>query len=256
MMPALLEPAYRRFFERPIAYARFYGRYGRFDEALAAVPGRMPRDFDTAESAGMYRERLDRVHSEDYPVLFWLSRRLRPGLTVFDLGGHVGIVRHAFGRLVPLDETRWLCQDLPAVVKRGAEIVAARPAPGLTFTSEPKDGDGHDVWLTLGSLQYLSWDLADVLAGLARPPSTVIVNKLPVHPTFEAYTLQNTGTAICPYRIFAEQPFVASMRSAGYRLVESWKNPSQSCTVPFHSELDLPHYSGFLFERDAAAAPR
>ena len=75
-MAAILEPAYREYFRRPLAYGRFYGRFETYAEALAAVPKTMPSSYDTVESAGMYRERLDRVHVEDYPVLFWIGQGL------------------------------------------------------------------------------------------------------------------------------------------------------------------------------------
>ncbi len=244
-----LELAYRVFFSRPIAWGRFYGRYSDFDSALRDAPGTLPRDFDIEEAGGMYRERLERIHIEDYPIIHWLHRKAPPGSRIFDLGGHVGIARHAFGRLIPLDETEWVCQDLPAVARAGQALLERRPAPGLRFTSDIADGDGAGIWLALGSIQYFDWRLADRLEALTNPPHTVILSKTPIHPIFDAVTLQNTGLSICPYRVFADGPFAMSMRRAGYRLVERWKNPGLSCLIPFHPEISVPAYTGLLFER-------
>lgn len=251
----LLEPLYKQYFARPIAFARFQGIYPTFSDAERAVPATLPGHFDTDDAAGMYGDRLDRLHPEDYAPLFWLSRVVQPGMSLFDLGGHIGIARHAFGRVLPvLAETRWICQDLPAVATRGAALLAERPAPGLSFTSEVSDGDGAHVWLGFGSPQYLNWDLPDRLVALKTPPRWVILNKIPVHPWAETVTLQNVGTAICPYRIFADAPLVSAYRAAGYRLVDRWKNPGCRCHIPFHTEFDVDPYSGFAFERSEVIA--
>src|ERR1700679_4223939 len=62
------------------------GEYASVAEALAAIPAQTRVGFDNKELAGWYRERLDQVQTEDYPVLSWLLRLLPDIESVFDFG--------------------------------------------------------------------------------------------------------------------------------------------------------------------------
>lgn len=76
----------------------FHGVYASAAEATAAAPASRPLGCDHDGPAAMYRDRLDRVFPSDYPMMLWLDRALRAGATrVFDLGGHVGLLRWEAG---------------------------------------------------------------------------------------------------------------------------------------------------------------
>jgi hypothetical protein len=65
--------------------------------------------------------------SSDYPALFWLSRALADEHEVLELGGSVGYAYYSFRRMMSYPERlRWTIFELPAAVRLGREIAAAR----------------------------------------------------------------------------------------------------------------------------------
>ena len=178
----------------------FYGAFASFDDAIHAAPKSKSIGYDQPALAKMYRDRMTRAMPSDYPVLFWLSKIMRPGLRIFDFGGHVGVSFHCFERYLdyPSDLT-WTVCDVPAVVEEGAALAKERGKQGtLSFTTRFEDADGCDVVLAAGSLQYVDEHIWDKLARLRRPPSALLVSKLPVHDGATFITLQNTGNAFPP----------------------------------------------------------
>lgn len=230
----------------------YRGVYVTFAEARAHVPAARPIGYDHAETAALYRDRTRRVYPSDYPVMFWLARCFAGGArSVFDLGGHIGIGYYAYRRYLDYPEgLRWLVHDVPAVNASG--IAHARdhdPERRLGFTASATDADGTDVLFASGSLQYLDYTLPDLLARLANPPRTLLLNLVPVHPTKGFFTVQNMGTAFCPYRISAERPFVDGIKATGYTLRDRWENLEKACRIAFEPEHSLDRYFGFCFER-------
>ncbi|HEY1695242.1 MAG TPA: methyltransferase, TIGR04325 family [Polyangiaceae bacterium] len=246
--------AARTFRRAPTAANYFFGVYGTFEEAEAAVPAQAAHSYDTGASGRLYRDRLAEIFPHDYPVLYWLkpmfSERVR---RVFDLGGHVGIANYSYERyLGSLDAIEWKVCDLPAIVEAGRELAASRGRRGLSFTTRYEDADGADVLLASGVLQYLRPGfLGGLLARLSRPPRDVFVNLLPStkHPTF--CTLNNVRTAICPYVVVNEKEFVASLEGLGYELVDAWSSPEKRCVIPLHPERTVEAYRGFYFRKRA-----
>jgi putative methyltransferase (TIGR04325 family) len=89
-----------------------------------------------------------------------------------------------------------------------------------------------------------------LLESLAAKPRYVLLNKLPVTPQPDAWTLQNYGPAVTPQRLFNEQVFLGYFSSHGYRLRDRWEVQDLDCLIPFHPERFIRHFSGFLFERE------
>ena len=56
-------------------------------------------------------------------------------------------------------------------------------------------------------------------------PKHLLLNKLPVSPKGEYYTLQNTGTAFCPNRVLHQTGLVQNLGSLGYQVVDVSTNP-------------------------------
>jgi len=238
----------RSFAQRPAN--RFRGVYASFAEAEAAIaPGALV-GYDHATMAGLYRLRMDKACQSDYAVLFWLRAILdaKPASFVFDFGGHVGVAYHGWRTYLNYQPgLRWLVEDVPAIVKVGAELARERPSPGLGFTSDVAEARGCDVFFAGGSLQYLDEDLATMLPRIGRLPRHVIVNKLPVYDGAAFVTVQSTGRAFHPYRIFNRDALVGGMTALGYRLVDDWQNREQHCEIPFTRGRDIDAYSGFYF---------
>jgi putative methyltransferase (TIGR04325 family) len=231
--------------------------YATFDEAKRNVPASITEGYDNSAAAGFYRERLDRVFSDDYPVLFWLRPLIREGIRVFDFGGHVGLHFYAYQQLVELPKSaRWLVADVPAVCEAGAKLATERGvAEQLSFGDGLAACDGSDVFLSSGALQYLeATALGAALNAASKPPGHVILNKLPVTDGAGFSTVQDTGVFCAAYTVFARQALVAQMSAAGYALVDAWENPEHHCRVADAPERSVEGFSGFYFRRGAGAA--
>ena len=118
--------------------------------------------------ADLLAARRNRIFSYDYPVLFWLKPLLADRLSIFDLGGHVGVHYYAYRRYLEYPkDLRWQVCEMPAVIAAGEAIRRDEDAPGLSFTTEFRDADGADVMLAAGVVQYLERSLPTQLAELA-----------------------------------------------------------------------------------------
>lgn len=255
----IAEPVYRRMFERPYQpEAHYYGVYDSYAQAVADAPPTLPTSYDVEASGRMYRSHLDQIKVSDYPVVHWLSRLLTAGnLRVFDLGGHIGLSYYGFRRYLdyPAD-LHWLVHDVPAVVSAGREWADSHDPDGrLAFTDSRHDADGASILFTSGALQYLDYTLPELLQQLDSPPTHVVVNLVPMHPSRGYFTLQNIGFAICPYRIAAVPEFVAGMQALGYTIVDRWQSFERHLEVPFAAALDIDCYHGFYFCRKPDPSP-
>ena len=243
---------YESYFARAQDVHIFRGVFESFEAAAASAPATKPLSYDNEGAATMYMSRL-RTDSYDYPVMFWLQRYFNQGMrTVFDVGGSVGIKFFAFRRLVQFPEDIWLVEDMPTVVNQGRQFAKGHDdAQALRFTDSMADGNGLDIMLCSGSLQYLPQTLPELVAGLRNPPGRLIVNTTPIHSERSFFTLNTIGTAFCPYRVQSRADFLGGMSRAGYKLRDHWENAGKAMRIPFRSEYDVEAYSGFCFERAA-----
>jgi putative methyltransferase (TIGR04325 family) len=242
---------YERYFDNATGLQLFRGKFDSFEAAQASAPPTKPLSYDNDASAELYLQRL-RADAHDYPALFWLAQSFADGMrTVFDLGGSVGIKYFAFSRLTPFPpDAFWKVQDMPAVVERGRLFAIERQVQHrLSFTHEFAEGDGSDLLFTSGALQYLPKRLDELLRTWARLPRRIIVNTTAIHPTESFFTLNNIGTAFCPYRVRAHGAFVKEVSECGFKLRDHWQNPAKFMRIPFEQGLDLDTYSGYCFDR-------
>lgn len=253
----IAKPLYRRMFRRNRSGNAYLGIYPTYQQALAHAPGVLPSTYDNAASGGLYHDRLDRVRMSDYPLLYWLSRLLAAGQRqLFDLGGHIGISYYGFRRYLdyPAD-MRWLVHDMPSVMDAGRRWANSHdPSGQLSFRGTRDDADGCDVLMSSGALQYLDYSLAELLERLRNPPPHVLVNLTPMHPERSYFTLQNLGTAICPYRVTAVPRFIADMQALGYCAIDRWESFERQLRLPFEPGYSIDRYYGFYFRHESAAA--
>jgi len=231
----------------------FRGVYESFDEAHRSAPPGRPTGFDVNGVAEqkILRSRVDRVFAYDYPILFWLRPLLGPDAVVFDYGGHVGVHYHAYAGMLDFPPgLRWVVCEMPGVVDAGRALAAERGAQGLSFTTDATAADGSDVLIAAGVLQYIeSPSLAELLAGLARPPSHLLLNKLPLTDGETFITLQHGGIHFPAVRVCNRIAFVDGIRALGYELVDTWEDHLHRVVIPFHPELTVPSFSGLYLRR-------
>lgn len=250
------EARYAREFARHASLEKnlYRGVFDTYAEALASVPAARPTGYDNTPSADLYRERTRRIYINDYPVMFWLRQLFDEGhTTVFDIGGHIGVAYYAYQRFLSFPKAvRWTVYDVPAVNAAGKTWATEHDTLGRLHFADRYDGAADaDVFFAAGSLQYLEESLLEVLHNLARTPDHLLLNSVPIHPSASYFTVQNMGTACCPYRITAERAFLDGLKAMGYVLRDRWENPHRACQIPFHPERSLDRYFGFYFSRPA-----
>lgn len=224
---SVLERDYARAFAKG-PKNQFRGVYASFAEAEASIPTGAKVGYDHAELAGLYRHRMDKANQSDYAVLFWLNGILDGKSFVLDVGGHVGVSYHGWRSYLRYQPgMRWLVQDVPAIVKVGAELARERPSEGLAFTSDVADGRGCTILLAAGSLQYVDESLTALLGRVGSLPRHLILNKMPVYDGETFVTVQSTGRAFHAYRIYGRAALLAEVTALGYRLVDDWANREQ-----------------------------
>jgi putative methyltransferase (TIGR04325 family) len=249
----LLELDYDRTFAH-CPSGRFRGVYRSFAEAEQAAPKTRPLGYDHAALAGLYRQRMSKACESDYGPLFWLRPLIDENAVVFDFGGHVGVSYHGWRNYLgyPAGKypsgLRWVVYDLPAITAVGEQLAGERDSDGLSFTNDLRDAHDATVFLGLGSLQYLNESLPDMLRRIGHLPSHLILNKLPLHDGESFVTVQATGAAFHPYRIFNRREFIDTVCALGYRLVDDWVSGETRCKVPF-TPHNIEAYSGCYFTR-------
>lgn len=263
-----LEAAYGSYFNRIGGQVRlFRGLFPDFASALRAIPANRLVGYDNEASADRVADERLRVIASDYPVMFWLLQLLLQLLQLlphchllFDWGGNVGTSYYAYRKYLRYPhELSWLISDVPAVVRYGEKLARDEAAVGLRFSTGHDELEAADVLLAAGSLQFIEDHLA-VLQRTARLPDHVLINKTPVYGREPAVTVQNIGSALCPYHLFNHERFVGGFEQLGYELVDEWRTPDCACRIPFYPEHSIAAFSGFYFfstsaKRDADGGP-
>jgi len=229
----------------------FKGIYESYQEAIGYSPETKTIGYDNKAPAGMYKDRVGKLYPYDYPVLFWLEKILDDDNNrVFDFGGHIGLSYYSYIKYLSIKKINWLVYDLDEVVNAGIEFAREQDkAHQLNFTRDLSEASGFDVFLASGSLQYLEGNLTDILSGLSDWPKYIVVNMLPAYKGKGFYTLQNIGTAFCPYQIFNNDDFINGVLDNGYELFDEWRNEDKACEVAFEPEHSLDHYKGYIFKK-------
>ncbi len=247
--------AYERRFREARAAHLFHGVYPSFEAAAQAAPGTAPLGYDDRASTDLYLGHV-RPDVHDYPAFFWLRDAFAGGARrLVDLGGNVGIKYQAWASLASLPQgSDWRVVDVPAVVARGRELQASRTGgERLSFGTDPAALDGVDVLFVSGTLQYLPETLADLLRRAGARPPRLVVNTTALHESLSFFTLNNIGSAYCPYRVQARPEFEAAVQALGYRVRDRWLNVGKGMRIPFVAGHDIEAYSGYCFERDTAS---
>lgn len=230
----------------------FSGVYASFAQAADAAPKARPIGYDAAKSEDWYLGKFNTVLLEDYPVLFWLRSAFEDSHSLFEIGGHVGVAYYGFAQVLsyPADLVWTIC-DVPTVVAAGEALARERGRTNLRFVIDPAQSEGSDIVLAAGALQYVDAPgLAQTIAAFRHRPKHVLINTTPVYDGPAFVTLQNIGTAYCPYRVFNRKELLRSMKSLGYSLVATWQK-ERAFRIPGHAERSFDHYSGFYFRADA-----
>lgn len=228
----------------------FRGIFSTFEEAQLSSPRTKPVGYNNVDSARLYKERIDRVFSTDYPVLFWMKYFQDSYKSVFDFGGHVGIHYYSYTKYLNYEYiNNWTVCDIESITEDGKLLASQKSETKINFVNQIEHANGYDLFLASGSLQYLEWELHDKLSELSSPPKILILNMLPLHKTHKTITLQSIGTSFCPYYLRKETEFINGLEKIGYKLLDTWNNEEKKCNIAFESEKSLSQYKGLIFTR-------
>ncbi len=243
--------AYEEHFFKASQWERlFHGVYPTFEAAERDIPAGFAVGFDN-DAAAHFLGYKGSIFPSDYPVLFWLEKLLPANPSLFDFGGYLGISFYTYQKVMTYPpELRWTIFDVPAVVAAGRELATTQNATQLNFTEEFADASGTDILLAAGSIHFCKEAFSERLESLADKPKHLIINKLPAVDDDSFVTLHSMGPALCAYRVFNRQAFIASIVQCGYELVDSWSNPDLGCYIPFHPEKTVRAFSGLYFRRN------
>lgn len=192
--------------------------------------------------------------TSQFAVLLWLSKLVRSGNAILDVGGAGGVFYEICSRYDLLSvPVRWHVVDVPEMVKRGIARHQRLKSPMISFGTDLLEAPASNIMLMLGVLQYLPDPLGEkgpgILEAVKALPSNILINKVSLTDDGEVWTIQNHVTTAMPYRFFSRQKFMAYFEAHGYRLRDRWLVPEISVAIPFHPERTLPFLEGFHFER-------
>jgi putative methyltransferase (TIGR04325 family) len=226
---------------------QYRGVYPDFRSASSALPSGKLHGFDSKSLVDNLAEHFSQFNPGDYPILLRLAQILRPGDTVFDLGGGSGQSYYAYREFIEFPpDLRWLVCDVEAFTEMGKKVAHERGATPLAFTNNWQDADGVPVYLTNGALQYIEPGLAEILHDLSKRPKYVLINRIPTYDGPSYYTIQRGLRSYSPYKIINTGEFVRGMEQLGYKRMDQWSLP-RGLRVPFHPECVVPAYQGFYF---------
>lgn len=227
----------------------FIGAYPDFQTAKDHAPRGAPDTYDHDDVAPLNFDLMSKVHIWDYPVIYWLSRLIRPDSHVVDAGGHFGTKFIAFRALLPLSQVKWSVHDLPAIVRAAREAQRRGDVPAeVDFIDAVGDGGAADVLLASGLLQYLDQPFATLVASLPAPPKVILLNKVATREGPTVVTLERIGPARLPYQIRNRTTFEAELKAMGYVVRDRWEIPSLARVIGTHPSLGASKSLGYYLE--------
>jgi putative methyltransferase (TIGR04325 family) len=243
----------------------FFGLYDSFEDAerAAAEFNKVGWD-DEGIAKVLVHENSDEppqlFQTSQFAVMLWLSKLIKSGTGILDVGGAGGIfyeICMRYGLLAaPL---RWHVVDVPEMVKRGIARHQRLNSSMISFGTNLVEAPASDIMLMLGVIQYLPDPLGEkgpgILEAVKELPTHVVINKVPLIDDGEVWTLQNHVTSVMPYRLFSRRKFIEYFEAHGYRLRDRWLVPELNVDIPFHPERSLSVFEGVHFERHAVGAP-
>lgn len=249
----------RRHFLSPEGFGFYFGVFDSFEAARRSLPPNP--EFGNEALAREYVDlRSRKIFAYDYPVMWWLDRAFSQGATrVLDIGGSVGVHFYAYRAYMGMPAAlAWRIVEVPTIVTLGRKVAAERGATALHFTDdlgEALRGEGADVWISSGALQYIEEGRpADLLRRSATLPAHVVLNKLPLYAREDFVCTQNIGHGcFAPLWVFNRERLVRGVEALGYVLRDEWAVHERSLYLPGYPERSFPAFSGLYFSRGLAA---
>ena len=247
-------PLFRRYYTALVMARQdnaglYSGVYSSFEDAMNDAPKERLTGWDHDAAASLWLDRIAPVSLSTYPIFFWLGQVYRAADTLVDLGGSIGLTYYGYRGYASLPErAHWTVVEVPAIAAQGLQVALREKASDLTFLDSLAKLTHCDILLAAGTLQYMNLSSPGILESLPCKPRHVLLNKVPVAPQDDCWTLQNYGPAVTPLRLFNERKLLDYYADHGYRLRDRWVVQDLSCPIPFHPERFIKEFAGFHFE--------
>jgi putative methyltransferase (TIGR04325 family) len=247
-------PFFQAFYARQVLARRDHtglhsGIYSSYAEALTAIPPSRLSGWDHEETSTLWVDQIDPVRPSTYPIFFWIKQICSEGSALVDLGGSIGLTYYGYRRFAKLPEgTTWTVVEVSKIALQGAKIAVREHAANLNFVERIAQVNCCDILLAAGALQYMETSVPGLIESLPNKPRHVLLNKLPVTPLEDCWTLHNYGPAITPQRLFNDRVLLGYFEARGYRLRDRWDVQDLDCLIPFYPQRFIRNFSGFYFE--------
>lgn len=243
----------------------FYrGVYESFDNAQKAISKKKSNDYDIintkkdqkfAESFPFLKNYMiqqkhqidDWFNNSDYPLLYWLSRIIKPQCKILELGGMAGHFFYSIQKYLSLPEDiKWTIAELHEAVKLGKIIAKERSERRLFFIDSDKISltEPVDIFASAGTLQYMKLHISDILQEMKTMPNHLLIHNTPMHHCKNYWTIQNLGLCELPYRIYSYTELTNTLQNIGYTKIAEWIKP-RAIDIPFYRSLAIKGYMGF-----------
>ncbi|MEO1014344.1 MAG: methyltransferase, TIGR04325 family [Pseudomonadota bacterium] len=256
---------------------RFTGAYATHKAALQSVPQGALAGYEHEDVVPVSQHVMTAISEWDYPILFWLERRLRdaptaprqPGahsrnsasdavgggrLRILDAGGHIGTKFFAFRELIDLSGVDWRVYDLPPMARAGRRLAeTCGVSDQLTFCDRLEDAGPCDILLCSGLLQYLDIPFTELIDALDARPPALVLNKVALRRGAAIYTLERIGPAYVPYQFRDQEAFYAEIKALGYHIADSWPIEALAHRIASHPEIGPSESRGFVLTRRTVA---
>ena len=182
-----------------------------------------------------------------FAVMLWLSKVVKPGTKIVDVGGASGLTywhyRDYFD--LPADAT-WTVVDMPEITARGRALAERNGAGNLKFADDIAMAGDCDVLVSLGCIQYMSPADFQRFVELSRRAKTVIINKMPLVDRAEYWTLQSLQSTVVPYWIANRGSFLEAFEASGKLVKDAWSVPELTVEIPFAPEYYVDCLKGVV----------
>jgi putative methyltransferase (TIGR04325 family) len=243
---------YHRDFKRVITSVK--GVFGSYREARDHLPSAMGYDqsliLDVDDVPALTASRQDNtLRNYDEPIVNFISDKISRNTAVFNVGGNVGIEYYAYKARIPaIANTDWTICEIESVVERGTALARTRQEHNLQFTTDVSRGDGANIFLCVGTAQYLTEPVWVTLQRYKSLPKYVVLGYFPAGIMPRFYTVQNIGYSYAPYCIFSLSEVRESFEMLGYSLAVEWST-ARPVRVPFHASRSISHFYTLIFSR-------
>ena len=185
-----------------------------------------------------------------FAVLLWLSKLVKPGCRIVDVGGAGGIVYCQYRDYFKLpDGATWTVVDMPETVARGRAAAERAGTTELTFETDLAAIKACDILISSGCIQYMPPEGFAKFCKLSELAYAVIINKIALVDRPNYWSRQSFVSTSSPYLFANGRQFIQIFTDSGLKLKDCWHVPEITCDIAFAPRHRLSQTTGVVFVR-------